>query len=49
MASADPEARMAGPVSTRRMRWIRIFGFSAVTIGLALVGLIIYGMLYTYR
>jgi hypothetical protein len=31
------------------MKWIRVFGFTAVAVGLSLVGLIIYAMLYAYR
>ena len=49
MASPDAKTRMAGPVSKRRMKWIRVFGFTAVAVGLSLVGLIIYAMLYAYR
>lgn len=49
MESPDLEAKLAGPVPERHMRWIRIFGFSALTLGLTLIGLIIYAMLIVYR
>ena len=49
MASSDPESRIAGPVSERRMKWIRVFGLTAVAVGLSMVGLIIYAMLFAYR
>jgi hypothetical protein len=49
MASADPEARMRPGMSPQRLAWIRVFGFCALVVGLSLVGLIIYAMLFGYR
>jgi cytochrome b subunit of formate dehydrogenase/nitrate/TMAO reductase-like tetraheme cytochrome c subunit len=49
MASDNPEARLRGPVSETRLRLIRLFGFCAVALGLTLVGLIIYAMVFGYR
>lgn len=49
MGSDDPGARITGGVSARRMRWAHLFGLTAVAIGLTLVGLIIYAMVFGYQ
>jgi len=49
MAMENPEELIAGPPSSSRLRWIKIFGLSALTIGLTLVFLIIYAMIFVYR
>ncbi|NOZ74769.1 MAG: hypothetical protein GXO90_05245 [FCB group bacterium] len=45
----NPEDRIAGPMSRRRLRWIRVFGLGALTIGLTLVILILYAMIFVYK
>lgn len=45
----DFESKMKGPISKENQRWIRIFGFTALGIGLALIVLIIYAMIFVYR
>jgi cytochrome b subunit of formate dehydrogenase len=49
-ASAEErEARITGPADGRFERTVRIFGLTALTIGLTLIGLIVYAMLFGYR
>jgi len=43
------EAALVGPISSRWERVIRFFGFTALGIGLTLVALIVYSMLFGYR
>ena len=43
------EEHMVGPIAKPVERAFRIFGFIALTIGLTLIGLIIYAMLFSYR
>ena len=43
------EDQLVGPVSKRWERAIRIFGFTALGIGLSLIALIVYAMLFGYR
>jgi cytochrome b subunit of formate dehydrogenase len=43
------EQHLADPVSPGFARGVRIFGFAALTVGFALVGLIVYAMLFAYR
>lgn len=49
IGSPDQEKKIAGPMSRRRLVWIKAFGYIALTIGLTLIGLIIYAMLFSYR
>ncbi len=49
MAMEHPEERIAGPMPREKLRWIRAFGFTALTIGLTLVLLILYAMIFSYR
>lgn len=52
IANATPEeleARITGPANPRLERVARIFGFTALTIGLTLIALIVYTMLFGYR
>ncbi|GAB4246632.1 MAG: hypothetical protein Kow00109_22720 [Acidobacteriota bacterium] len=49
VSSPEWEKRLAGPISKDRLLLIKIFGFTALTIGLTLIALIIYAMLYVYR
>jgi len=41
--------RVVGPIRPKLERIFRIFGFTALTIGLTLIGFIVYSMLFTYR
>jgi cytochrome b subunit of formate dehydrogenase len=43
------EERIAGPADPRLSRGAKIFGFTALTIGLTLIALIVYTMLFGYR
>jgi predicted CXXCH cytochrome family protein len=43
------EAHMVGPIAKPVERALRIFGFTALAIGLTLIGLIVYAMLFGYR
>ncbi len=49
MKNEHPEKRLAGPFPRDKVRWIRIFGFTALSIGLSLIFLILYAMLFGYR
>lgn len=49
MASEDHESRLVGPVSKVKERWLRVFGLTALGIGLTLIGLILYAMIIAYR
>ncbi len=49
MALEDPEERIAGGMPRRRLRWIKAFGMTALVIGLTLIFLILYAMLFGYR
>jgi cytochrome b subunit of formate dehydrogenase len=52
IADATPEeleARITGPANPRLEQVARIFGFTALTIGLTLIALIVYTMLFGYR
>ncbi|MFA6955664.1 MAG: hypothetical protein WC538_07320 [Thermoanaerobaculia bacterium] len=43
------EGRLVGPVSHRLDRAFRIFGFAALFLGLSVIGLIIYAMVFAYK
>ncbi|UCC28732.1 MAG: hypothetical protein JSU86_11080 [Phycisphaerales bacterium] len=43
------ERHLVEPATTSFNRWVRVFGFTALTAGFALIALIIYAMLFTYR
>jgi hypothetical protein len=43
------EQRIAGPADPRLARAAKIFGFTALAIGLTVIGLIVYSMLFGYR
>jgi cytochrome b subunit of formate dehydrogenase len=47
--SGELEKHLADPSSRNLRQWARVFGFTALTIGFALVALIVYAMLFTYR
>jgi cytochrome b subunit of formate dehydrogenase len=47
--SGQLEARLVDPMPKQTERWFRLFGYSALTIGLTLVAAIIYPMLFGYR
>ena len=47
--SGELEEHMVGPIAKPVERIFRIFGFIALTIGLTLIGLIIYAMLFSYQ
>jgi len=49
MASPNPEERIAGAMPRRRLLWFKTFGFIALAIGLTLIGLILWAMLFVYR
>jgi cytochrome b subunit of formate dehydrogenase len=49
LTSGELEKHLAEPASPHFTRWVRVFGFTALTIGFALVGLIIFAMLFSYR
>ena len=49
MAMDRPEERMAGSMPRRNLLWIKVFGYTALTVGLTLIGLILYAMLFGYR
>jgi cytochrome b subunit of formate dehydrogenase/uncharacterized protein with PIN domain len=49
VAAGELEERLADAPSPQIERFWRIFGFTALFVGLALVGLIIYAMLFAYR
>jgi len=45
----NPEERLAGSMPRKKLKLIKAFGFTALTIGLTLVVLILYAMLFGYR
>jgi len=45
----NPDERLAGGMPGKKLRWIKLFGFTALAIGLTLVVLILYAMLFGYR
>jgi len=49
VASGELERHLADPPSPGFSRLVRVFGFTALTIGFTLVVLIIYAMLFSYR
>jgi cytochrome b subunit of formate dehydrogenase len=52
IGNASPEEleqRITGPANPRLQRIAKIFGFTALTIGLTLIALIVYTMLFGYR
>jgi hypothetical protein len=49
MGSARPEDHLVSPVSQRRERVFKAFGFTALAIGITLIVLIIYTMIFGYR
>jgi len=49
MEMEHPEKKIAGPMPSRKLRWIRVFGLTALTVGLALIFLILYAMVFGYR
>ncbi len=48
-ANGELEKHLTEPASPGFTLWVRVFGFTALAIGFALVALIIYAMLFTYR
>ncbi len=48
VASGELEDRLADPVPLYISRWVKVFGFTALGVGLTLVVLIIYSMLFGY-
>jgi hypothetical protein len=49
VASGELEGHMVDPYPRKLERAFRIFGFTALGIGLTLIGLIIYSMLFGYQ
>ena len=49
LARGELDEHLVTPASPHFKRWVRVFGFTALTVGFALVGLIIYAMLFSYR
>ncbi len=49
VANGTLEDHLTGPPSPRELRAWRIFGFTALGVGLLLVGLILYAMIFAYR
>jgi cytochrome b subunit of formate dehydrogenase len=49
VASGKLEEYFVGPPSPQALRFWRIFGFTALGIGLSLVGLIVYAVIFGYR
>jgi predicted CXXCH cytochrome family protein len=49
VASGMLESRLEAPPTPAQQRFWRIFGFSALGIGLAVIGLIVYAMIFAYR
>jgi len=43
------EKRLVGPASPKLERLFRIFGFTALTVGLTLIVLILVAMVFAYR
>jgi len=48
-ASGELEARMTAPISKRRMKLLHVFGLTCLCVGITLVILIIYSMLFGYN
>jgi cytochrome b subunit of formate dehydrogenase len=48
VASGELEARLVDPISKKAERGLKIFGFVALGVGLTLIALIIYAMLFGY-
>ena len=49
VARGELDKHLAEPASPGFTQWVKVFGFTALTVGFALVALIIYAMLFTYR
>jgi cytochrome b subunit of formate dehydrogenase len=49
VANGKLDEHLADPVSPTFARWVKFFGFLALTVGLILVLLIIYAMVFAYR
>jgi len=49
MANGDFEQRLVDPFPQRAERAARIFGFIALAVGLTLIALIVYAMIFSYR
>ena len=49
VARRELDKHLAGPASPSLIRWVKGFGFTALTIGFGLIALIVYAMLFTYR
>jgi cytochrome b subunit of formate dehydrogenase len=49
VASGKLEEHLAGPIPKQLEKVFRVFGFIALTIGLTLIGLIIYAMVFAYK
>ncbi|MBI4716993.1 MAG: hypothetical protein HY763_04255 [Planctomycetes bacterium] len=49
VARGELDRYLADPPSPTFLRWVRIGGFTALTVGFGLVALIIYAMLFAYR
>jgi len=47
--SGELDRHLADPYPTKLERAFKVFGFTALTIGLTLIGLIIYSVLFGYR
>jgi cytochrome b subunit of formate dehydrogenase len=49
VASGKLESRLCGPPTPEQLRFWRLFGFTALAIGLTLDALIVYAMIFAYR
>jgi hypothetical protein len=47
--SGKLDERLVGPASPKVEKAFRIFGFAALFLGLTLIGLIIYAMVFAYK
>jgi hypothetical protein len=49
VASGRLEETLVDPYPSKRERLLKLFGFTALAVGLTLIGLIVYSMLFGYR
>ena len=49
VAAGQLESKLVAPRGPEYLRIIRVFGLSALVLGLALIGLILYAMIFSYR
>ncbi len=49
VASGQLESKLVAPRAPEYIRIIKVFGLSALVLGLALIALILYAMIFSYR